>query len=480
MSKADKLQLLKLLEEKRRRFRYFKINQYYKDEGALRRELYPKHVSFFAAGANYRERLFIAANRVGKTEGVGLYELTLHLTGRYPDWWVGKRFDRPIKAWIAGNTGKTTRDILQHKLLGYPEQGTGMMPAEYIADITRSRGVPDAVELIKIKHLSGECSTATFKSYEQGREGFEGTEVDVVLLDEEPPLSVYSECVIRTMTNNGIIISTFTPLQGLTDTVLLFMPGGSIPDEQTGSRFVVSASWDDVPHLSEQAKAEMWASTPPYQRDARSRGIPQLGAGAIYPIPETDILVSDFDIPDHWPRCYAMDVGWNRTAAIWLAKDPTTQSIYAYSEYYRGEAEPTVHAKGIKSRGEWIPGVIDPAARGRSQRDGSQLIEIYKEEGLNIEMANNAVESGIYMVWQLLSTGQLKVFASLRNFIAEFRIYRRDEKGRIVKENDHLMDTLRYGIVSGLDRAIKKPDVEKKIDMLYYNKGSGSPIGWMG
>src|ERR1700744_4932602 len=87
------------------------IQAYFPETGPLRRELYPKHLEFFRAGLEHRERLMLAANRVGKTEGIGGYESALHLTGRYPDWWEGRRFDRPIQAWVAGASNETTRDI---------------------------------------------------------------------------------------------------------------------------------------------------------------------------------------------------------------------------------------------------------------------------------------------------------------------------------------------------------------------------------
>jgi hypothetical protein len=223
------------------------------------------------------------------------------------------------------------------------------------------------------------------------------------------------------------------------------------------SRICIQASWNDVPHLSEAQKKQAWDSTPPYQRDARSKGIPQLGAGVIYPVPESDIKVAPFEIPSYWPRVYALDVGWKRTAAIWGAWNRDEDTVYLYSEHYRGQVEPSVHAAAIKARGDWIPGVIDPAARGRSQVDGQQLYQNYCDLGLKLELANNAVEAGIYDVWERLSAGKLKVFSTLQNWFAEFRIYRRDDKGKLVKENDHLMDTTRYLIVSGLAVAeIKK------------------------
>lgn len=221
-----------MLMEKERRIKTNKILSYYPEEGPLRRELYPKHMEFFRLGAQHRERAFIAANRIGKSEGVGGYELTLHLTGRYPDWWQGRRFDEPVDAWAAGDTGKTTRDIVQFKLLGpVGDFGTGLIPADCIIGNPLSKpGIPDAYELVKVKHISGGLSTLGLKSYDQRREAFQGTEKHVIWLDEEPPMDIYTECLLRTMTTDGLIICTFTPLLGLSEVVLMYLPGGRAPE----------------------------------------------------------------------------------------------------------------------------------------------------------------------------------------------------------------------------------------------------------
>lgn len=217
------------------------------------------------------------------------------------------------------------------------------------------------------------------------------------------------------------------------------------------SRYVGTCTWDDAPHLSEEAKAELWSSIPPYQRDARSKGVPQLGSGAIYPVPESDIVCDPFQIPSYWPRSYGLDVGWNRTAGIFQAHDREADVVYLYHEHYRGQAEPSVHAAGIRAvAGDWMHGAIDPASRGRGQRDGEQLLRAYQDLGLLLTTAANGVEAGLFEVWQRLSTGRLKVFKTLGNWLGEYRLYRRDEKGAVVKSNDHLMDATRYLIVSGL------------------------------
>jgi phage terminase large subunit-like protein len=452
-----KVALAMALEERARQQAGRKLWTYYPDTGPLRRELYKKHMLFFRLGNTKSTRGFIAGNRTGKTEGGGGYEVTLHLTGRYPAWWQGARFDAPVRVWVAGDTSKTVRDIVQQKMLGdWGKFGTGLIPATDVGKHTPKMGIGEAVDTITIKHYDVDGnydgdSKMTFKSYDQGREVFQGTEQDIIWLDEESNDSIRGECMLRLMTTDGLLIETFTPLRGITPIVMQYLPGGAVTDQiaadghaSMDDKALVMAGWDDVPHLGDKEKRRMLAETPPHLRDARSKGIPSLGAGAIYPVPESEIKVKDFAIPDHWVRLYALDVGWNRTAALWGALDKDTDTMYLVSEHYRGQAEPSIHANAIQARGKQLRGVIDPAARGRSQADGIALMQSYKDLGLHLSLANNGVESGIYDMWQRLSTGRLKVFGSLENFFTEYRLYRRNEKGAIVKENDHLMDCARY------------------------------------
>ena len=200
------------------------------------RTKYPKHLEFFDAGREYRERCFLAANRVGKTT-CGSFELTCHLTGLYPQWWTGRRFDMPIRAWACGKRNETTRDIVQASLLGPVAydgvrkvlQGTGMVPGHLIGRVTWKRGVEDLTDTVKVKHASGGWSTLGMKSYEQGRGSFEGTSQHVIWLDEECPMDVYGECLIRLMTTKGCLMITFTPLEGMSETVLQFQLAGDRP-----------------------------------------------------------------------------------------------------------------------------------------------------------------------------------------------------------------------------------------------------------
>jgi Terminase RNaseH-like domain len=212
-----------------------------------------------------------------------------------------------------------------------------------------------------------------------------------------------------------------------------------------------------VPHLNDAVKADLLASIPLFQRDARSKGIPHLGAGQVYPIATVDITVPDFTVPDHWRRAYGLDVGWNWTAATWGAWDEATDTVYLYACYKRGQVEPVVHTEAIRAHGAWIPGVNDPAAAASNQVDGRKLFDIYRGLGLNIEKADNAVTAGILEMWNRFSSGRLKVFASMGVWFAEFALYHRDEHGKIVKTNDHLLDATRYLVMSGGARAIGKP-----------------------
>jgi len=187
-------------------------------------------MEFFALGQQHDERCFMAANRVGKTESAGGYEVAMHLTGLYPDWWPGFRFGRPVDVWAAGKTAQTVRDILVTALLGpHEERGTGLIPGDCIARVNPSSGLPNSVDSVLVHHVSGAISTLGFKSYDQGRQSFEGTRKDVVWLDEEPPFDVYGEAITRTMSTvpgrrGGLVICTFTPLLGLSATALYFLP----------------------------------------------------------------------------------------------------------------------------------------------------------------------------------------------------------------------------------------------------------------
>jgi phage terminase large subunit-like protein len=217
LASALEQELLQLLEEERLHRSQTKLKQY---------RPYAKQEEFHAAGVTHRERLFMAGNRCGKTLS-GAAEMSMHLTGAYPAWWVGKRFDRPVRAWAAGITNESTRDVVQDKLIGPPQRssewGTGLLPAAALGEISTARGVADLIDTVSVRHVCGDWSTLQFKSYERGREKWQGAALEVVWFDEEPPLDLYIEGLSRTNETGGVAYLTFTPLNGMSGVVNGFL-----------------------------------------------------------------------------------------------------------------------------------------------------------------------------------------------------------------------------------------------------------------
>ncbi len=188
---------------------------------------YAKQKAFHADGVSFRERLLRAGNQNGKTFA-GAMEMAIHLTGKYPDWWNGRRYDRPIVAWASSDTGETTRDNPQRALLGLlGDIGTGVIPNRLIGKSRPAMGVADLLDYVKIKHESGGWSTLRFKYYAQGRQKWQGPPIDVIWYDEEPPEEIYDEGLARTIATRGMVYTTFTPLLGMSEVVRRFFLGES-------------------------------------------------------------------------------------------------------------------------------------------------------------------------------------------------------------------------------------------------------------
>lgn len=228
----------------------------------------------------------------------------------------------------------------------------------------------------------------------------------------------------------------------------------------SSTKYLVKVGWDDVPHLTPEKKADMLEACHPSVRMARSKGEPVVGMGRVWGIPWQKVICDPFPIPDRWPRCFGLDPGWKRTAVCWLARDPEQDVVYVYGEYYVSEMEPHMNALAIQSYGKWIPGVIDPSALKSESTDGKKLIDQYHKAGLPVRPAKSDVDSGVLAVWTRLKESRLKFFSHLQFCKYEFEQYHRDEKMKIVKHNDHLMDALRYAVMTGLRIAVPKAGQE--------------------
>lgn len=392
----------------------------------------------------------MAGNQLGKTLA-GAAEMAMHLTGKYPAWWTGRRFDRPIAALAGSESAELTRGGVQRLLLGPPADesawGTGMIPGDDIADWSRRAGVPDAVDTIVVRHVSGANSTIGLKSYDQGRTKWQADTIDVVWFDEEPPQDVYSEGLTRTNATGGMVYMTFTPLLGMSEVVRRFLM------EQSADRAVVTMTIDDAEHFTPEERARIVASYPEHEKEARTKGVPVLGSGRIFPVPEATIVSDPIEIPSHWPQIGALDFGWDHpTAAVKLAWDRDADVVYVTAAYRVRQASPLIHAGALKPWGDWLPwawphdGLNDTAA-------GENLAKQYADHGLSMlpenatfEDGGKSVEAGIMDMLDRMKTSRLKVFRHLNDWFEEFRLYHRKD-GKIVKEHDDLLSATRYGLM---------------------------------
>jgi phage terminase large subunit-like protein len=393
--------------------------------------------------------------------------------GRYPDWWKGKRFDKPTVGWVAGITGETVRDTVQRVLLGRTgEHGHGAIPKDALADLVPSRGVPELIDLIRVRHMSGGLSTIGLKSYEKGREKFQGETLDYVWCDEEPPPDVYSEALTRTNTTSGPVWITFTPLQGMSEVVRRFL------NEKSSDRTYVTMTIDDALHFTDEQRTQIIASYQPHEREARVKGIPVLGSGRVFPVPEESITCGSFDIPSHWPRIGGMDFGWDHPfAAVELCWDRDADIIYVTKCHRLREATPIIHAAALKP---WDLQWAWPRDGNRETLEGAgiALAEQYRRQGLDMlsehaqfepvgldKAGSVSVEAGIMEVLDRMQTGRWKVFSHLNDWFDEFRLYHRKD-GKVVKEYDDLLCASRYALMMKryANTAQARRDFNRKIE----------------
>lgn len=406
---------------------------------------------FFHSSSLTRERLFMAGNQLGKTLA-GAAEMAMHLTGQYPEWWDGRRFDGPIRALAGSITSEMTRKGIQRLLVGEPEQeelwGTGFIPKASIVSWNRKQGVPNALDNIVVRHSSGQNSVLEFKSYDQGREKWQADTVHVVWFDEEPDEDIYTEGLTRTNATRGLVYMTFTPLLGMSNVVKRFLLQPS-PD-----RHVTTMTIDDADHYTAEERKRIIDGYPEHEREARAKGIPTLGSGRVFPVTEEALREPQPTIPPHWPRICGLDIGWDHpTAAAWLAWDRDADVIHVYDAYRQKEQTPVFHAAALNARGKWIPVAWPHDGLQHDKGSGVSIAQQYRDNGANLlaEKAEwpdggNGVEAGVMEMLDRMKTGRFKVAAHLNDWWEEFRLYHRKD-GQIVKEGDDLMAATRYAVM---------------------------------
>ena len=480
--RSSNTRALELLKELKQRERFNRVDTY---------DPYPYQLKFHKTGAEANQRLLMAANRIGKSY-CGSMELAYHLTGLYPKWWEGKRYGQPIVAWAGGVSNETTRDIVQFELLGSPDDpeafGSGTVPKNYIIKTERKPGVPNAKSVALIKHVSGGNSSLFFKAYEMGVEKWQGRSVDCIWLDEEPSRDIYSQAVTRTLDRKGMVYMTFTPEQGMTETVASFMN-----NLQTGQS-LTNATWDDASetvmslkghkgHLDEGVMQQILSSYSPHEREMRRYGRPSIGSGLIFPIQEEKIMIDPIPIQDHWPRIAAIDFGWDHpTAVVWGAVDMEEEVFYVYDCYRMSKASPTVHSQSIRTRPHFIPIAYPHDGNRRDSMGNPGLADQYRNLGCNMLLEHftnppalgenkggNSVEEGLMAMLQAMENDKFKVFSTLSDWFEEFRMYHR-KGGKVVPIRDDIMSATRYAFQSQRF-AVSGKDPEWTKDIEYKNYG---------
>lgn len=415
----------------------------------------------FATGKTRTERMVLAGNRTGKTLSAG-YEFGLHITGDYPDWWDGLRVTHPGTYWCLGVDNTQVRDVLQQELFGRldPDEGFtgGWVHPDEIKNVVRSQ-TPGLAKDVYVHHKSGSVTHVSFKTYTQSSTGqaslpMAGSNVDGVLVDEQPPDSITGQLKTRTMMGRqgkgGFILYSMTPELGETDLVRKFMR-----DPAPHQALIGPVAWSQCEHLTPELQKEFLASYPDHEKEMRSLGIPMFGTGRIFSVAEDRILTDPFDLSEKpWMRCIrAIDLGIDHPTAIaWLALDPESGTTYLVKTYRQSDEKAAYHAAAANGLWPNAPLVFPPDVDAREKGSGETVRSYYEQAGITngVNFANpdgsKYVEPGLMAMAEAMQTGAFKVFkGECEEFLEEMRTYHRDEKGKIVKKHDDVIDAVRYG-----------------------------------
>lgn len=421
---------------------------------------------FHGDGKTFHVRMLSTGNQEGKTL-IGCHETAYHLTGRYPDWWNGIKYERPVTWWSCGVDNEKVRDSLQDLLIGDPDDpdafGTGIIPADCLdkGRTVSKYQVPNALQRVYVKHKTGGWSKNDFKAYKQGKDAFMTKGVDGIHLDEEPPQDIYSSCVVRGVArpDRPTIYITCTPEKGLTPLQMQFRN-----DLQPHQSYITS-EWDDCPHLTPERRKIILSSVPAHEREMRSKGIPIIGTGVVYPIPDEAITCDMFQIPDYFWQVCAMDFGsWNHPTAIcWMAWDKDNDIVYIYDVYKEDKREPATHAMALKAgKKRYIPVMWPHDAHKADRKTSIAFAQEYRElyecnmywthatntpaDGQKEGEGGISVNAGLVSIYNRMQEGKLKVFKHLGKWFNEKATYHTKD-GKVVPFNNDIMDAMRYGIM---------------------------------
>jgi phage terminase large subunit-like protein len=429
---------------------------------------YPTQLAFLAAGTAVHQRLIYGGNQSGKTICCAA-EVAWHLTGDYPTWWKGKRYRKPIRAWMIGESIGVVRDTVQAQLcggLGDNEFGQGTIPLEsFPKKPIMVGGGQRAIDTIFVTHMTDGkidgVSSAAFKSFDQRREKLQSESIDLVWIDERPSEEVYSELFARTSATDGHIIVSYTPIGegaagGLTYRFL---------SEPSADRAVFRITGEEAKHISDQRREELAAGYTDAERETRLEGIPQLGTGPIFPLELLPAIVRRFkpdgpdaEIRDYARWCVGIDFGFDHPfAAVMIAWHHDTGEVFVVDSFSMVKSSAQYHVSRIHSmtQGLRLPVAYPHDGSVHDKGSGLALIGQYKGFGLNpmSKWATNHgtnhynVDPALEEMRELWYTHKLIIAPHNAELIEEFRHYHRDENFKIVKQRDDLISALRYAIM---------------------------------
>lgn len=419
---------------------------------------------FHDIGSYAKERLLIAANGVGKTFTISA-EVAMHVTGQYPDWWAGDKFNEGgFEVWIGSIDNEMQKIAMQESLMGADldqRLGTGMIPRHAITKVNRRQSpIKDVLDEAFVTHASGRDVKIRFKTFEQGEKKWQSGKPKIIVWDEEPDENnveqkgIFDEMQTRLVRNNGIFFGGRTPLYGETKLIKHFMAS-----ENPQVRWI-GATWDDAPHMDAEARKRVMESygEDEGKSDTRTKGVPMLGEGRIFSVGEGSFVIDPIDIPAHWARIKGIDFGLAHPAAVSsLAWDRDTDTVYLYSCWRERINRSADHIEAIRADSHnWIPVAWPHDGEKRDPKSGEQLAMHYRKRGVNMlgksARFKNDVGGGqsqwkiVEEVRDRLASGRLKVFRTCRPWLEEYRSYHKKD-GLIVARKDDALKSSFYGLM---------------------------------
>lgn len=456
----------------------------------------PKFYEFFAAEKKARKLLWLGGNRTRKTSTV-IRGISYHLRGWYPEDWPGHKFTRPIRVLVTTVVMEKTINVLQgYFLRGDPSKGLSPCLHKSLINyddktLTVKSKSASGYEQLAVSSIHGGHSIIRFGAHKQGPSQSQGDSYDIILIDECSNIEYYTELNMRATAFEGeksYVYNTMWPEKGKDEVVARFL-NNAAAGEVKNHHFYMKSSWSDNPSLTEEEKDLMRISCPPWQLEAREHGTPIFGHGKVFCMSEKEIFIKKHDLPENIDRfayLYGLDpaaTSGGTWGMVLLAYDRENDIIYAIKDYKKNDLTLMEHGYNITQKiPSWNPpGINDYAGAGENQHTKEKTIDFMKNKcGLRLSKANKSSgtkENTIDEIYFRNRSGRIKIVEDeCPNLVEEWRGYARNEKGTIIKENDHCIDALLYAIAQ-INLSARKDDYDRMKS--FYRRSVGYESGML-